>query len=213
MQIRTDVPSYRVQAANPFDRWVTLTTSSMSGSSTDSLLIAAQAGDAQALDELLRVHRDRVYRYGLKVCRTTEDAEDAVQETLWAATRFIRQFRGASTVTTWLFTIVRNKCHRFLRQHQHEEPDLADVLPPFIEPPRSAEEEASANEVRGILAAALAKLDPPYREVLLLRDVEGLTAPEAAERLGLTVAALKSRLHRARQELREQVLTVRNPVP
>jgi RNA polymerase sigma-70 factor (ECF subfamily) len=175
---------------------------------TDELLALAQAGDRKALDELLRRHRATVYRYGLRVCRTTEDAEDAVQETLWAATRFIRQFRGASTVTTWLFTIVRNKCHRLLRQHKHDEPDLADALPAFVEPPRTAEEAASANQVRRILAVALAGLEPQQREVLLLRDALGLTAPEAAERLGLSVAALKSRLHRARQQLREQVVAV-----
>ena len=87
---------------------------------SDHLLTAAQAGDPAALEELLRVHRATVFRYGLRVCKSTEDAEDAVQETLWAAARSIRNFRRAAAITTWLFTIVRNKCHR-LFFHRHKE--------------------------------------------------------------------------------------------
>ena len=83
--------------------------------SPDDLLTAAQSGDARALGELVAKHRHGVYRYGLQVCRTTEDAEDAVQETLWAATRAIKAFRGsASSIVSWMFTIVRREC---LRMH------------------------------------------------------------------------------------------------
>jgi RNA polymerase sigma-70 factor (ECF subfamily) len=171
----------------------------------DELLTAAQAGDPVALDRLLRLHRATVFRYGLRVCRTTEDTEDAVQETLWAAARWIKSFRRAAAITTWLFTIVRNNCYR-LRGHTHAEPELADLLPM----PRSPEDEVIVHEVQLILAAALSELEPAHREVILLRDVEGLTAPEAAERLGLSVQALKSRLHRAREALREQVVRMRN---
>src|SRR5262245_32466220 len=81
----------------------------------DTLLDAAQAGDISALNRLVGAHRQGVYRYGLHVCRTTEDAEDAVQETLWAATRAIRTFRGtASSIASWFFTIVRRECLRLL---------------------------------------------------------------------------------------------------
>jgi len=170
---------------------------------SDQLLDAAQAGDPAALADLLHLHRATVFRYGLRYCKSTEDTEDAVQETLWAAARSIRNFRRAAAITTWLFTIVRNKCHRLLL-HRHGEPDLADVLPTLIDPPRSIEDEMARQQIRRILATALARLEPAHREVILLRDVEGLTAPEAAERLGLSVQALKSRLHRAREALREQ---------
>ena len=167
----------------------------------DQLLTSAQAGDPAALQELLRLQRATVFRYGLRVCRNTEDTEDAVQETLWAAARSIGSFRRAAAITTWLFTIVRNKCYRLLR-HRHTEPDLADVLP--TPAPGDAEDEMAAREIGRILAAALSRLEPGHREVILLRDVEGLTAPEAADRLGLSVQALKSRLHRARAALREE---------
>lgn len=129
-----------------------------------------------------------------------------MQETLWAAARFIRSFRRAAAITTWLFTIVRNKCHRLLR-HRHSEPDLADVLPP-PPLPGAAEDEIALREVYRILVAALARIDPGHREVILLRDVEGLTAPEAAARLCLSVQALKSRLHRAREALRQEASAV-----
>jgi RNA polymerase sigma-70 factor (ECF subfamily) len=166
----------------------------------DRLLEAAQAGDPLALQELLRVHRKTVFRYGLRFCRSTEDTEDAVQETLWVASRSIARFRRAAAITTWLFTIVRNKCHR-LSRHRHDEPDLADVLPAGD---RSVDELVADREVHRILSAALARLEPAHREVILLRDVEGLTAPEAASRLGVSVQALKSRLHRARAALRAE---------
>jgi RNA polymerase sigma-70 factor (ECF subfamily) len=177
---------------------------SMALSESERLLAAAQRGDRAALEALLSRHRKTVFRYGLRYCRSTEDTEDAVQETLWAAARAIGNFRRAAAVTTWLFTIVRNKCHRMLF-HKHTEPDLADVLPHVPDPGRSAEDEAATRQIQQILANALARLEPNHREVILLRDVEGLTAPEASERLGLTVQALKSRLHRAREQLRVQV--------
>jgi RNA polymerase sigma-70 factor (ECF subfamily) len=177
---------------------------SMALTDSERLLTAAQRGDRAALEALLSRHRKTVFRYGLRYCRSTEDTEDAVQETLWAAARAIGNFRGAAAITTWLFTIVRNKCHRLLF-HKHDDADLADLLPELRDPARSAEDDATARQIQRILAAALARLEPSHREVILLRDVEGLTAPDAAERLGLTVQALKSRLHRARDQLRAQV--------
>lgn len=165
------------------------------------LLSAAQRGDPAALEALLAAHRDVVFRYGLRYCRTTEDAEDAVQETLWAAARSIRKFRRTAAVTTWLFAIVRNTCRRFLRQHRGEQ-DLADVLPTLADPRDLVEDQVAAQQVEAILAVAISKLDADHREVILLRDVEGFTAPEAAVRLSISVRALKSRLHRARVQLR-----------
>jgi RNA polymerase sigma-70 factor (ECF subfamily) len=167
----------------------------------DALLAAAQAGDRAALDQLLRRYRGGVYRYGLRVCPTTEDAEDAVQITLWVAARSIGAFRGASAVTTWLFSIVRRQCQRLHgRSRRRAELDRGlDAAPPAPSP----EDELAADELRRLLSGALAGLDPAHRDVLLLRDVRGLPAPEAAAALGLSVPALKSRLHRARARLQQ----------
>jgi len=179
----------------------------MAPAESERLLDAAQRGDRAALETLLAQHRATVYRYGLRYCGSTENTEDAVQETLWAAARTIATFRRAAAITTWLFTIVRNKCHRLLF-HKHDEADLADLLPHVPDPGRTPEDEATAREIQQILAGALARLEPSHREVILLRDVEGLTAPEAAEQLGVTVQALKSRLHRAREQLRGEVAAI-----
>jgi RNA polymerase sigma-70 factor (ECF subfamily) len=164
----------------------------------DALLRDARAGDGAALNRLLHQHRNGVYRYGLQVCRTTEDAEDAVQETLWAATRAIGTFRGtAQSIASWMFTIVRHECYRLLERHRRDAApvDVRDDPDDVLEARRQAR----------ALAEALAGLDPAHREVILLRDIQELSAPEAAERLGISVEALKSRLHRARAALREQV--------
>ena len=172
----------------------------------EARLISAKRGDPHALNWLIRQHRQGVYRYGLSVCRTTEDTEDAVQETLWAATRAMQHFRGsASTVVSWLFTIVRRECLRLLEQRRRAPQGFSageeladDALDPWS---RLAEQERL-----DLLASALSQLDDTHREVILLRDIQELTTPEAAARLGISIDALKSRLHRARASLRERVI-------
>jgi RNA polymerase sigma-70 factor (ECF subfamily) len=173
----------------------------------DDLLAAAQAGDSRALDRLVVLHRQGVYRYGLHVCRTTEDAEDAVQEALWAATRAIQTFRGAaSSIASWLFTIVRRECLRLLDRQRRfpagQGGTADDVTAQVVDP---ADLVATRRRIQ-LLASALAELEPLHREVILLRDIQELSAPEAAARLGISIPALKSRLHRARVSLRDHVL-------
>ena len=135
----------------------------MAVATTDPVLQAAQHGDPAALEALLTANREIVFRYGLRYCRTTEDAEDAVQETLWAAARSIRTFRRAAAITTWLFAIVRNTCHRLVRQHRSEE-DLADVLPTLADPRDPLEDQVTAQQIERILANAIARLDADHRE-------------------------------------------------
>jgi RNA polymerase sigma-70 factor (ECF subfamily) len=173
----------------------------------DAVLAAAQHGDRDALNRLVADHRQGVYRYGLHVCRTTEDAEDAVQETLWAATRAIRTFRGtASAITSWLFTIVRRECLRLI-EGRRRSPTPFDGMEADV-PDRAPDPEDVLVQRRrtDLLTDALADLDPIHREVVLLRDIQELSAPEAAAQLGISVDALKSRLHRARVSLRDHVL-------
>jgi RNA polymerase sigma-70 factor (ECF subfamily) len=172
----------------------------------EGLLEAAQSGDTRALIALLESHRHGVYRYGLHVCPTTEDTEDAVQETLWAATRAIRSFRGpASSFSGWLFAIVRRACFRLFDAHRRtRRMGISDGEPATDS--RDPEDLFLEKERTELLAAALNHLHPDHREVVLLRDVQGVSGPEAADRLGITLQALKSRLHRARAELRAYVL-------
>jgi RNA polymerase sigma-70 factor (ECF subfamily) len=171
----------------------------------DDDLLAAQGGDRPALARLIQAHRHGVYRYGLQVCRTTEDAEDALQETLWAATRAIHTFRGAaSSILSWMFTIIRRECYRLVERHR-ETPLQFEALDNRSNDGLGPDETLDERRRTELLSDALAALDSLHREVILLRDVAELSAPEAAARVGISVQALKSRLHRARVRLREQV--------
>ena len=179
------------------------------------LLAAARSGDTGALEALILRYQPRVYRFGLRMCRDTEDASDVVQETLLAMARSIRDFRGEASIGTWLFTIARRLCSRkrrrsrFAPAQEHSLETLGDDgahHPP--DPSPDPEREAAGRQIEAALTAAIDALEPGQREVLVLRDVEGLSSPEVAEVLGLSVQAVKSRLHRARLAVRQQVAPV-----
>ncbi|HSB18601.1 MAG TPA: sigma-70 family RNA polymerase sigma factor [Anaeromyxobacteraceae bacterium] len=178
----------------------------------EKLLEAARAGDRAALDQLLTRHQSRVYRFGLKMCRDSEDAKDVLQETLLAVARNVKDFRGASSVSTWLYTIARSFCIKKRRRSKFapEQEEPLDLGPEgeasrIADPGRAPDESLAGRQIESALENAIGDLEPMYREVLVLRDVEGLTAPEVAEVMGLTVEAVKSRLHRARLAVREKV--------
>jgi RNA polymerase sigma-70 factor (ECF subfamily) len=180
--------------------------------SDEHLLAAARAGDRQALETLLERHQEQVYRFGMKMCRDPEDAKDVLQDTLLAMARGVRDFRGASSLSTWLYTIARSFCIKKRRraksvpeEERSLDADVAGDAKQLASPGAGPDEALAAKRVEHALERAITSLDPMYREVLLLRDVEGLTAPEVAEVLGVTVQAVKSRLHRARLSVRERV--------
>jgi RNA polymerase sigma-70 factor (ECF subfamily) len=171
------------------------------------LLERARNGDRDALEALLADHQQQIYRFGLKMCRDPEDARDVLQETLLAMTRGLRGFRGASTLSTWLYTIARSFCIKKRRRSKEHSLDSDRALEAtrLADPARGPDEVLAGREVEVALDRAISALDPAYREVLLLRDVEGLTAPEVAEVLGVSVQAVKSRLHRARLSVRSRI--------
>jgi len=179
----------------------------------DNLLLErARAGDRQAVEMLLERHQAQVYRFGMKMCRDPEDAKDVLQDTLLSMARGIRDFRGASSISTWLYTIARSFCIKKRRRSKfapEEERSLdTDMIAEgrqLADPAQSQDEALAGKQVEHALEQAIRSLEPMYREVLLLRDVEGLTAPEVAEVLGVSVQAVKSRLHRARLSVRAQV--------
>jgi RNA polymerase sigma-70 factor (ECF subfamily) len=175
------------------------------------LLGAAQGGDRQALNELLDRHQGRVFRFGMKMCGAEEDAKDILQETLLAAARTMDGFRGSSSVSTWLYAIARSFCikkrrtSKFAPEHLESLEGGEGGAHETADARRSPEEDVAGRQVKDALQGAIARLEPMYREVLVLRDVEGLSAAEVAEVLGITVEAVKSRLHRARVAVRDQV--------
>jgi RNA polymerase sigma-70 factor (ECF subfamily) len=186
----------------------------------EGLLQAARQGDPEALDALLKRYQPHVYRFGMRMCRDPEAAQDVLQETLFAAARTLRGFRGASSLGTWLYTIARSFCIKTRRRSVfapavvslESEPGVARRADDANPDP---ERQLADREVGLALDAAIADLEPEYREVLVLRDVEGLKAAEVAEVTGLSVAAVKSRLHRARRFVRGRVgpLLAANPPP
>ncbi len=157
---------------------------------------AACRGDAQALGRLLAGERARVVRYAERHC-AVHDVEDAVQETLLIASRHLRRLRALAAFNGWLFRIVKRECDRMKRAVRRY---LFDYAP---ERPLERLVVLPADELRHDLLAALESLPAHYREVVLLRDYEELTIDEIAERLASSRPAVKARLHRARQLVRE----------
>lgn len=170
-----------------------------------TLLKAAQEGDRRALERLLEKHETEVYRFGLRMCGNEQDAQDVLQETLLTAFRGVRDFRGDASLSTWLYQIARSFCSRSRRGAMDRAPTVpiggkeAVSIP---DPSPSPDGTAHAREIGEVLRAAIAALPEGQREVIVLRDLEGLSAEEAAAIVGIEVGALKSRLHRARMELR-----------
>ncbi len=173
----------------------------------EELIAAARTGDRAAVERLLSRHEQQIYRFGMRMCRDAEDAKEVLQETLLAMARNLPDFRAQSSVATWLYTIARSFCIKQRRRHVGEPAAHAplDAARDVAARTATPEEAAATNEVDRAVDDAIAELAPEYREVLVLRDAEGLTAPEVADVLGLSVEAVKSRLHRARLAVRAKV--------
>jgi RNA polymerase sigma-70 factor (ECF subfamily) len=144
------------------------------------------------------------------MCGNVEDAGDVAQESLISMARSLENFRGDSSVSSWLYTIARRFCIKKRRRSKfapagEESLDAAgtDTVLHLADRGPSPEQQATNVEIANALARAIDALDPASREVLVLRDVEGLSAPEVAKILGVSVGAVKSRLHRARVGVRQ----------
>ncbi|MGB5522339.1 MAG: sigma-70 family RNA polymerase sigma factor [Polyangiales bacterium] len=174
-------------------------------STPDADLIArAAAGDRRAFECLVGRHAAAVLRLATVVTDDPASAEDVLQQTFLSAYRNAAGFRAESSVRTWLLTIARNAAYRLRTKRGRE--DLMDepLMTLGVEAGWGSDDPESlaiAAERRDTLTSALQSLSFIDREVLILRDVEGLNGPEAAKVLGITGRALKSRLHRARLRL------------
>lgn len=176
----------------------------------DELLASARRGDADALERLLIRYHPRLFRFGLRMCRNPDDAGEVAQESLMAMARALPGFRGDASVSTWLYTIARRLCVRRRRRSAAGRAESIDApehqaAHAMADPGPGPEHVAAGREIEAGLVAAIDALEPGQREVLVLRDVEGLPAAEVAAVLGLSVEAVKSRLHRARTAVRRQM--------
>jgi RNA polymerase sigma-70 factor (ECF subfamily) len=180
----------------------------------DAALVGAlRRGDEGAFESLVRTHGGRLLATARRMLRNEEDARDAVQETFLSAFRGLAGFGGGAQLSTWLHRILINACLMRLRTRRRkaEEP-IEALLPRFLEdghhavhPPAWAETVdvlLQRREEREFVRAAIERLPASYQTVLLLRDVEELDTAETARAVGLSTAAVKVRLHRARQALR-----------
>lgn len=177
------------------------------------LVELTQGGDTRAFDELVKRYRDKVYRLAYKILRHEDDAAEALQDAFLSAFRGLKNFKAESTFSTWLYRVTTNAAlmkyrkrregHISLEQSQSKDEnshpiELADwsALPP---------EELEDQETWDVLSAAVEQLPEDLRIVFLRRDWLEESNAEVAEGLGLTVAAVKSRLHRARIQLRDRL--------
>jgi RNA polymerase sigma-70 factor (ECF subfamily) len=172
------------------------------------LVAAARDGDRAAVEQLLARYEPNIYRFGLRMCGNEDAAREVLQETLLAAFRYLPGFRGDASLSTWLYQIARSFCIK-TRRGQRPTDSIDDVKSAeLVDPTPAPDARAHAREIGEALTRAIETLPADQREVLILRDVEGLSAEEAAEVVGVEIGALKSRLHRARMALRSQLAGV-----
>ena len=170
----------------------------VSASDRDNLILAAQTGDPTAIGRLLAMCQADARRYAHKHCQAS-DVDDAVQESLLIISRKVKGLQAAAAFSGWLFTVIKRECQKLARRMFKTDSIDEDL----------AEHQLlckTDHDLRIDLAAALESLPAHYLEVVLLRDFEELTIAEIAERLGEQAGAIKSRLHRARELVREYMI-------
>ena len=186
------------------ERWNTL--------SDEQVVSQILAGQTALFEVLMRRHNERLYRAARAILRDDAEAEDVMQQAYVNAYIHLRQFDGRSAFATWLTRIAVNDAIGRARRRGRSQP-LGDrdahIGPPAtgstMDTPRDPEKQAFTGEVRVVLEAAIDALPDGYREVFMLRDVEGLSTAETAECLGVSDSVVKTRLHRARAALRRDL--------
>ncbi len=177
------------------------------------LVVLAQRGDNDAFAELVQRHQSTCRRLAISILKHAEDAEDEVQNALWKAFEHIGQFQQDAKFSTWLSRIVVNQCLMRLRKDKRVRPvsidepvSAEDNLRMELPDERSTPEEALGQaELSEVLKTEIRRIPPLLRDVFILRDVEERPMEEISEKLGISIAAAKSRLLRARLELRSRM--------
>src|SRR6202521_4279366 len=178
-----------------------------------SLVAAAKGGDISAFETLVGRYERKIFRLAQNITQNKEDAEDTMQEAFLKAYEHLNEFQGNSRFYTWLVRIAVNQALMKLRKRRPNQVSLdeeidtgEEMMPREVEDwGPSPEERFKQTELSGILSSTIAELDPSFRIVFQLRDIEELSTEETAEALGLSVPAVKSRLLRARLKLRQKL--------
>ena len=176
------------------------------------LVHAAQKGDDSAFEELVRTYEKKVYHLALRMCGNQDDAYEIAQEAFLSAWKGLKFFRGESSFSTWLYRLTSNAAIDFLRREKRQSgpsdfslDDEETYIEP-VDPAPTPQRHAEAKELREALAQGLEKLSPEHRQVLLLRELQGLSYEEISDALDLDLGTVKSRIARAREKLRNYLL-------
>jgi RNA polymerase sigma-70 factor (ECF subfamily) len=179
------------------------------------LVSAAKAGDTGAFEELVNRYERKIFRLGMNITQNREDAEDVMQDAFLKSYQHLDRFQGDSRFYTWLVRIAVNEALMKLRKRRPNQVSLDEPLSDgdgddsyFREIEDwgpSPEKRFAQTELNEILNSVIGELDPIFRVAFLLRDVEGLSTEDTAQILGISTAAVKSRLLRARLKLRQKL--------
>ncbi len=175
------------------------------GVERENLILSAQTGDPAAISRLLAVCQADARRYAYKHCQVS-DIDDAVQESLLIVSRKVKALKAAAAFSGWLFTVIKRECRKLERMMFRHDPLPEEAAEQLLA-------QRTDEALRLDLANALESLPAHYLEVVLLRDFEELTIAEIAARLDEPQGAIKSRLHRARELVREYMLDQEQPTP
>ncbi len=184
------------------------------GVDESTLVAQSREGNTSAFAELVRRYEGKIFRLAQHVTQNREDAEDVLQETFMKAYEHLDQFQGNSKFYTWIVRIAVNQALMKLRRKKtgktvslDETIDTGEdtVVREIAAWDENPEQRFSREELGEILDSAIQGLEPPYRSVFVLRDIEELSTEETADALGLSIPAVKSRLLRARLQLREKL--------
>ena len=193
-------------------------TASVPRAEIERAVLLLQRGDDQALEQALALLQNTVFSFSMKVCGQREDAEDTMQEVLVKSVPYLPKFESPKALVVWLYKVAKNRCLMSRRRSKFapkQDLSLEELMPDRKELERLAadginpEMFAIRSEQAGRLREAIQKLPPPYRIVLVLRDMEGLTDEEVAEITGLRPGTVRVRLHRARLFVRKELMKPR----
>ena len=169
------------------------------------LIARLQQRDEAAFEELIRQYEKKVYTLCFRMCGSSEDAEEAAQDTFLALWRGIDRFRQESSLSTWIYRLASNACIDTLRRRKKQNAvslDDEELFIDAVDPSPQPQETAERREVQRLLQKGLLSLPEEYRKVLILREIEGLSYTEIAESASLELGTVKSRISRGRALLR-----------
>ncbi len=174
------------------------------------LVRAAAGGDTEAFERLVRTYENKIYHLALRMCGSADEAADIAQEAFLAAWRGLPSFRGEAGFATWLYRLTSNAAIDYLRRQKKQRGDMSlddeELGLDAVDSGPSPQETAEGSELRSAVAAGLNQLSEGHRQVLVLREIQGLSYEEIASVLELDIGTVKSRISRARSSLRKILL-------